>query len=176
MWNKRNDEKKQQKNKRFEENVWNDGARKHHWKLPQRNVRRRETLTYARTLHTLCLTQKRRNKNTRKAPKGGRTLPAAPPEQTRASPRTRLNKIIDSFPFQKGYVHTGELWHRWSLPRSTNRSPGHSVGFTTGKEQGNPQTRHCTQCALYVLFAPHPAHWMTFSASRAECGQRAADR
>ena len=44
------------------------------------------------------------------------------------------------------------------------------------ERQVNPQTRHCTQCALYVLFTPHPEHWMTFSASRAECGQRAADR
>ena len=28
--------------------------------------------------------------------------------------------------------------------------------------------RHSTQCPLLVLFTPHPEHWMTFSASRAD--------
>ena len=106
-----------------------------------------DTHVRANAPHTLSDT-KRKNKNTREVSKDGRTLPAAPPEEIRASPRTRLKKFSIVFPFRKATCTRVSSDTGSPFPAPPTAQPGHSVGFTTGKEQVN----HRRDIALSVRF------------------------
>ena len=88
---------------------------------------------------------------------------------TRRCERKRRGKIGDNF-----HLHSGNANTRSPLaPKATRllhqpRSPAARLVSSQYGRQVNPQMRHSTQCALLVLFTPHPEHWMTFSASRAD--------